>query len=522
MFDFIIIGAGAAGSLVADRLSADGRRKILVLEAGGSDRKLFVQMPIGYGRTFSDASVNWKYYTLPQAGLNQRAIYWPRGRVLGGSSSINAMVHMRGLPSDYDHWAAQGNDGWAYDDVRPIFERLEQQLEISDMADQLHESGQVWQDAARELGLPETDDFNGPHPAGLGHYRFNIKNGRRHSAADVFLKPALARKNLQLELNAQVTALHLDGARVCGVRYIRHGRMQDVTGAHVILCGGAVNSPQLLQLSGIGPGAVLQAAGIPVRSDLPAVGHYLQDHLGATYTFEAKRPTVNDQLNSWVKLGLHGLRYILSRTGVMAQSVNQFGGLVATQPGSTMPDTQLYFNPISYGSGATATDGIQIDPFSGFILCYQPSRPTSRGSILIQGPDVLAPPAIDPNYVSTAEDEMLAISGGRFLQKLRATKAFEHFTARDLPPSLAGLKETEILADFRARASTVYHPVGTCRMGGDPANSVVDQNLAVRGIAGLYVADASIFPSIPSANTQAPTLMAAWRGAEIIQKHSAR
>ena len=522
MFDFIIIGAGAAGSLIADRLSADGRRRVLVLEAGGSDRKLFIQMPIGYGRTFSDASVNWKYYTVPQAGLNQRAIYWPRGRVLGGSSSINAMVHMRGLPLDYDNWAALGNLGWAFEDVRPVFEQVEQQLQITDMADQLHESGSVWSAAARELGLPETNDFNGPSPMGLGHYRFNIKNGRRNSAADVFLKPALARKNLKLELNAQVTMLRFDGTRVCGVRYIRDGRIHDVDGANVILCGGAVNSPQLLQLSGIGPGPVLQAAGISVRSDLPAVGHFLQDHLGATYTFEAKRPTVNDLLNSWVKLGLHGLRYILTRGGVLAQSVNQFGGMVATQPGTQTPDTQLYFNPISYGSGANATDGIQIDPFSGFILCYQPSRPTSRGSVLIQSPDPFAPPAIDPNYVSTAEDEALAISGGRFLQRLRATKAFDQFTARDLPPALAGLNDAEILSDFRARASTVYHPTGTCRMGIDPATSAVDQNLAVRGVSGLYVADASIFPSIPSANTQAPTLMAAWRGAEIIQKHCAR
>ena len=530
MFDYIIIGAGAAGSVLADRLSASGRYRVLVLEAGGSDQRFWVRMPLGYGRTFNDAHVNWKYHTIAQSGLAGRSIYWPRGKVMGGSSSINAMVHMRGLPSDYDDWRLGGCSDWGADQVWPIFDRIEQRIDrkgsasgkgpvaVNDLRSYLHPMGRVLEEAAQQLGLPLSDDFNGPQPEGLGSYRFNIRYGRRWSASDAFLKPALRRPNVQLDLYAHATAIRFEDGRAVGVDYLHRGIPKNVRGGNIILCGGAVNSPQLLQLSGIGHGARLQALGINTLVDLPSVGRNLHDHLCVTYTFVSKRWTVNDQLNSILSLALHGARYVLTRSGPMALSVNQFGGYLHADPQNAHADTQLYFNPISYGAGAGANkdDSLRIDPFSGFILCHQPSRPTSRGQVDITSADPLAPPRIDPNYLSTPEDEAQVIASGRMIQRLAGSRAFRAITARILDPSVLTMDDDALLADFRARAGTVYHPVGSCRMGVDPQNSVVDQSLKVHGIDGLRIVDASVFPSIPSANTHAPTLMVAERAAEKI------
>ena len=530
MFDYIIIGAGAAGSVLADRLSASGRHRILVLEAGGSDYRFWVRMPLGYGRTFNDSQVNWKYHTVAQSGLSGRSIYWPRGKVMGGSSSINAMVHMRGLRSDYDHWRDQGNDQWGADSVWPVFDRIEQRIDprgaisgdgpvaVNDLRRYLHPMGTVLTQAAAELDLPLSDDFNGENPEGLGSYRFNIRQGRRWSASDAFLKPALRRKNVKLELYAHATAIRFDGRRAVGVNYLHRGVAKSADSAQVILCGGAVNSPQLLQLSGVGAGGHLQSLSIPVVADLPAVGGNLRDHLCVTYTFVSKRWTVYDQLKSLASLLLHGTRYMLTRSGPMALSVNQFGGYLRANSKAPHADTQLYFNPISYGAGAGANKdaSLHIDPFSGFILCHQPSRPTSKGRVDIVSPDPLAPPRIDPNYLSTGEDIDQVIAAGRMIQSLAKTHAFRSITQRVLAPSVIGMTDDDLLADFRNRAGTVYHPVGSCRMGNSPTHSVVDQSLAVHGVDGLRVVDASVFPSIPSANTHAPTLMVAERAAEII------
>jgi choline dehydrogenase len=530
-FDYVIVGAGSAGCVMADRLTAGGRHRVLVLEAGGSDRRFWIKTPIGYGRTFADAAVNWKYQTSPNAGLNGRSIYWPRGRVVGGSSSINALVYCRGMPADFDDWRQMGNVGWGWEDVRPYFEKSErrvdpsghaagdQPLDVKDVTPYLHPMRRNWSAAAAELGLPWTEDFNGPHPEGFGCYQVTIRNGLRRSAADAFLRPALRRGHAKLETGAWASKIRFDGRRAVGVEYMR-GRtpLFAAAGREVIVCAGAVNSPQLLQLSGIGPAALLTAAGISPLFDNPAVGGNLQDHLAVVYSFKATQPTLNDELHSpWRQL-LAGLRYLLARRGPLALSVNQFGGFARADPAGVRPDVQLYFNPVTYGTGDATRTRIEVDAFSGFYLCYQPTRPTSVGRIDVASPDFRRPPIIAPNYLSTEKDVGDVIHGGRLLQAIARTPAIKSLTLSALTPDLDALGPEELLADFRARASTVYHPVGTCRMGGSAGNSVVDAALRVHGVEKLRVVDASVFPTVTSANTNAPTLMVAQKAADLLLK----
>ena len=531
-YDYIIVGAGTAGCVLADRLSADGRHRVLILEAGGSDSRFWIKTPIGYGRTFADASVNWKYQTQPIPGLHGRTMYWPRGRVLGGSSSINALVYCRGMPQDFDDWRAMGNVGWGWDDVRPYFEKSERRvglsgadpagvptgvLDIKDVSDVLHPMKVNWLRAAAELGLPVTEDFNGPHPEGFGCYQVTIRDGRRRSAADAFMRPALRRPGVNLELQAWASRIVLRDGRATGVEWWRDGRRHVAhADREVIACGGAVNSPQLLQLSGIGPGATLAAHGIAVTVDNPAVGGHLQDHLAAVYSFKATRPTLNDELHSTFGKLRAGMRYLLTRGGPLALSVNQFGGFVRANPTADRPDVQLYCNPVTYGSGDSTRTRIAVDPFAGFYLCFQPTRPTSTGRIDIADADFRAPPSIRPNYLSTDRDVDDVIHGGRLLQAIARTRAMRELILEPLAPDLDGLDEANLLADFRARAATVYHPVGTCRMGPDARDSVVDGALRVHGIAGLRVVDAAVFPAVTSANTNAPTLMVAQKAADMM------
>jgi choline dehydrogenase len=528
-FDYIIIGAGSAGCVLADRLSANGRDRVLVLEAGGTDRRFWIKTPIGYGRMFADASVNWKYQTSPNPGLNGRSIYWPRGRVIGGSSSINALVYCRGMPEDFDDWRQMGNVGWGWDDVRPYFERSERRvdssghadgggpLDVKDVTPFLHPMRQNWSDAAVELGLAWTDDFNGPHPEGLGCYQVTIRNGLRRSAADAFLRPALRRGNVRLETGAWASKIRFDQRHAAGVEYVR-GDTTRFAAAHreVILCAGAVNSPQLLQLSGIGPAATLTVAGITPLLDNPAVGGHLQDHLAAVYSFKATQPTLNDELHSTLGKLIAGLRYIVARRGPLALSVNQFGGFARADPHGVRPDVQLYFNPVTYGAGDATRTRIEVDAFSGFYLCFQPTRPTSVGRIDIAGPDFRRAPIIAPNYLSTEKDVADVVHGGRLLQSIARTRAIRSLIREPLAPDLDAMGPVELIADFRARASTVYHPVGTCRMGRAAGESVVDASLRVHGIERLRVVDASVFPTVTSANTHAPTVMVAQKAADLI------
>lgn len=528
-FDYIIVGAGTAGCVLADRLSADGARRVLVLEAGGSDDSFWIKTPIGYGRTFADPTVNWKYQATASPGLGGRTMYWPRGRVVGGSSSINALVYCRGMPADFDDWRDMGNPGWGWDDVRPYFEKSERRVDPSGQAHTagpfdvknvepfLHPLRRHWFAAAAELGLPVTEDFNGEHPEGVGCYHVSIRRGRRWSAADAFLRPALRRKNVELITQAWTSRIRTDGRRACGVEYVRAGATHYAEAAReVIVCGGSVNSPQLLQLSGIGPGETLRDFGIPVVLDNPAVGGNLQDHLAVSYSFKATEPTLNDVLHSPLGKLAAGLRYLLMRSGPLSLSVNQFGGFLRGDPAGGRADLQLYFNPITYGAGDANRKNINVDPFSGFILCFQPTRPTSRGRIDIASPDFRQPPLIAPNYLSTEKDERDAVNGGLLIQRIVRTKAMQSLIRSSIPPDPGTLDEAGLLADFRARAATVYHPVSTCRMGPRIADSVVDPNLRVHGMDRLRVVDASVFPTVTSANTNAPTMMLAQKAADLI------
>ena len=530
-FDYVVVGAGTAGCVVAARLSEQPGVTVVVIEAGGSDRRLWIQLPIGYGRTYFDGRINWKYDAETSPGLAGRPSYWPRGKVVGGSGSINAMVHVRGLPSDFDGWASRGNVGWGFEDVLPHFKASETfeggepshrgtggPMHVTDMRAQAHPLCGVFLKTAGALGFETTADFNGPRGEGVGIYQINTHRGRRDSTANAFLKPALRRGNLELRTEAQVTGLLFDGHRAVGVEYRQDGAVRGVTARReVILCGGSVNSPQLLQLSGVGDASTLRSLGIESRRHAPAVGQNLQDHLAVSYVYRSNRPTLNDELRPWTGKLSAGLRYLIDRSGPLSMSVNQGGGFVRGDPGQPRPNLQLYFSPVSYTGTPLAERRLtEPDPFSAFLLSLNACRPTSRGSVSIISADPFAYPEIRPNYLSTDHDVAEAIVGARLLRRLAATAPLNGVITGEIAPGAHVRGDDALLADFRARADTVYHPVGTCGMGPDPASSVVDARLRVHGIDGLRVIDASIMPSITSGNTNAPTVMIAHKGAAMV------
>ena len=530
-FDTIIVGSGSAGCVLADRLTSAPASNVLLLEAGGSDRRFWIKLPIGYGRTFFDERINWAYQSEPEAALAGQRSYWPRGKVVGGSSSINAMVYCRGMPADFDAWRAAGNTGWGWDDVEPVFRRTERRVDaqghaahvggplfVSDVQHAMHPLRHHYFAAAREMGLAVTDDFNGPNPEGVGLYQLTVRNGMRWSAADAFLRPALRRPNLKLVSRALVHRVLFEGRRVIGVVFEQGGVLLTARARReVILSAGAVNSPQLLQLSGVGPGALLQQHGIGVVLDQPAVGGQLQDHIGISYFYQSNQPTLNNQLYPWHGKLRAGLQYVLTRRGPLSVSVNQGGGFVRSRKHLTQPDQQLYFNPVTYSMAPAGKRRLMNpDAFAGFILSFQPCRPTSRGRIDIRSADPTAAPAIRPNYLSTDSDIADVVAGGRLLQKMLRTKAMRALIKAPIAPDLAGMDDAAIVADFRQRAGTVFHPVGTCGMGPNARHAVVDGQLRVHGLQGLRVVDASVFPGITSGNTHAPTVMVAQRAADLI------
>jgi choline dehydrogenase len=530
-FDYIVVGAGTAGCVVASRLSEDGRASVLLLEAGGSDRTLWIQVPIGYGRTFFDRRVNWMYDTEASPGLGGRSSYWPRGRVIGGSGSINAMVHVRGRPEDFDDWRDLGNPGWGFADVLPYFRRSEDHdggetpyhgaggpMHITDISARVHPLCAQFLDAAGHLGFPATRDFNGPGGEGVGIYQINTHRGQRASTANAFLRPALRRRNLTLRTQALATRILFDGKRATGAAYVRDGREVGATARReVILCGGAINSPQLLQLSGIGDPAELTAAGVAVRHAVPGVGRNLADHLAVSYFYRSSRPTLNDQLRPLSGKILAGLRYAIDRGGPLSMSVNQAGGFIRSRSTLTRPDLQLYFSPVSYTQTPLSDRRLlNPDPFPAFLLSFNACRPTSRGRVRIVCADPRRHPSISPNYLSTEQDMADALAGCRLLRRLAATSPLADIITGEITPGAGVRTDEELLEDFRARADTVYHPVGTCAMGPDPRTAVVDAQLRVHGIAGLRVIDASIFPTLTSGNTNAPTVMVAEKGADMV------
>jgi choline dehydrogenase len=534
-FDFIIVGAGSAGCVLAARLTESGKYRVLLLEAGGSDRRLWIQLPIGYGKSFYDPRVNWMYRSEPEPELAGRQGYWPRGKVLGGSSSINEMVHVRGQAADFDDWKARGNPGWGWSDVLPYFRKSEDfaggdtargvggPLHVTDVSNDCHPLCDAYLRACAETGLPRTPDFNGTNQEGVGLYQIATRSGLRMSAARAYLWHAMKRPNLAVEVRAHAARIRFDGKRAVSVEYRRDGMVQTARARReIILSAGAINSPQLLQLSGVGDATLLKSHGIDVVHDSPAVGRNLQDHLCIDHLYRSRQPTLNEDLGTWRGRVRVGLRYLLSRRGPLAMSVNQGGGFIRTRPSLSRPNIQLYFSPLSYTRGVPGKRALmRPDRFPGFLIGAQPCRPTSRGHIAIRSNDPFAAPAIHPNSLATDDDRRDMLEASKFLRRLSAAPSLAAIIADEIQPGAAVQSDAEFVEDIRQRASTVFHPVSTCRMGPDATSDVVDSQLAVHGLDGLRVADASIFPGLTSGNTNAPTIMVAEKAADMIVREAA-
>jgi choline dehydrogenase len=534
-YDYIIVGAGAAGCVLANRLTADGRLRVLLLEAGGADHSPWLKVPIGYARTFNDPQYNWMYEADADPGLDNRRSFWPRGKVLGGSTSINAMVFVRGQPADFDDWRAAGNPGWSYQEVLPYFRKLEDHVlgatefhgaggpvHVSDPGASVHPLCNTFIAACGTLGVAHNRDFNGARSDGAGVWQVTIKGGVRVSSASAYLRPATRRANLTVRVRAQATRVLFDGTRASGVEYLKDSARQVVQARReVLLAAGAINSPQLLELSGIGAGALLRGFDIPVLVDNPAVGRGLQDHLALSYFYRSRVPTLNDELAPWYGKMQAGLRYALTRAGPLAMSVNQAGAFLRSREELERPNLHIYFNPASYSTTTTGPRRrlTKPDPWPGFLMSFNTCRPTSRGSVHIRSRDPLAPPAIVPNSLSTAEDVQDVFDGARVLRRIAASAPLAAVIESERQPGAAVTSDPAVLADFRARAGSVFHASGTCPMGAADS-AVLDAKLRVRGVRGLRVADASAFPNVTSGNTNAATLMLAEKAADLILQDS--
>ena len=521
-YDYIIVGSGSAGSVLANRLSARPEIKVLLLEAGGSDNSFYVRMPAGIAN-LSGPRFNWGYETAPQAAMKGRRMYWPRGRLIGGSSSVNAMVYMRGQPADYDHWRQLGNAGWSYDDVLPYFKKAERNERLHDsfhgadgplnVAERPYTNplSHAFVEAAQQAGLPFNPDFNGALQLGCGLFQVTQKNGRRWSAASAYLHPAAARENLTIVTKAQATRVLIENGRAVGVEYAR-GRRRHTARAlqEVVLAAGAINSPQLLLLSGIGPAEELRARGVSVVHDLPGVGKNLQDHLNVNIVQRAKRGSALDGKNRGLAPIGVALEYLFYGTGPGTSNVAEAGAFAVSALGAATPDIQYHFIPAQVVNHArTPMDG---DGVTVHACCL---RPQSRGEIRLASTDPLQPPVMDPNYLAADYDLKVLIAGLRQGRDILAAQAFKPWLGEERLPGPAVQSNAELEDFIRATAETEYHPVGTCKMGSDPM-AVVDEKLRVRGIERLRVIDASIMPAIVSGNTNAPVIMIAEKGAEMM------
>jgi choline dehydrogenase len=522
--DFIVVGAGSAGCTIAARLSEDPATRVLLLEAGGEDTNRWIHIPLGFGKTFADPSVNWCYETEPDAGANGRKVYWPRGKVLGGSSSINGMVYIRGQAEDFDHWRQLGNTGWSFDDVLPYFKRAEHQVRGGD---QFHGNGgplcvsdvephpiaEAFIESATASGFPRNDDFNGAAQDGVGYHQTTTRKGKRCSTAVGYLNPARGRANLRIVTHALSEKIVIEGKRAVAVTYRQGGELKTVRARReIILCGGAINSPQLLLLSGIGPADQLAQHGIAVVQDLPGVGQNLQDHYSAPIKLKARLPvTVNDVMLSNLRKLKVGIQYYTMRTGPLAMISSPAALFAKTRPELATPDVKCSISPFS---ADRPQDGLH--KFSGFTMIAYQLRPESRGEIRLKSANPADPPAMIPNYLSDPVDQQTIVDGLKLCRRILEHPSLQRYIAEEFQPGPAVASDIQLLDYARQRGGTVYHPTSTCKMGVDPM-AVVDPQLRIVGIEGLRVADASVMPTVISGNTNAATIMIGEKLADLVR-----
>jgi choline dehydrogenase-like flavoprotein len=527
-YDYIIVGAGSAGSVLANRLSARPDINVLLLEAGGSDKSLFVRMPVGIARLYSPR-FGWEYGTAPQAAMNGRRMYQPRGRLLGGSSSVNAMIYMRGQPADYDHWRQLGNAGWSYADVLPLFKKAEHNERLHDefhggdgplnVAERPYTNplSHVFVEAAQQAGVPFNADFNGAVQLGCGLFQVTQKNGSRWSAASAYLHPVAARPNLTIVTEARATRVLIEKGRAVGIEYA-HGKTRHTVRAEreVLLAGGAINSPQLLLLSGVGPAAHLREIGLPIVLDLPGVGKNLQDHLNVNILQHAAKGVTLDAKGRGLAQVAVALQFLLFKSGPGTSNLAEAGAFAISNLGAATPDIQYHFIPaqvLNHGRSQLDGEGVTLHA-----CCL---RPRSRGEIRLASSDPLQPPVMDPNYLAADYDLKILIDGIRRGREILGAPAFKPWLTDERIPGAAVQSDAELTDFVRATAETEYHPVGTCKMGSDPL-AVVDEQLRVRGVERLRVVDASIMPALVSGNTNAPTIMIAEKCADTMVRKTSK
>jgi choline dehydrogenase len=502
-YDIVIVGAGSAGCVLANRLTENPAARVLLLEAGPRDTNLWIHVPLGYGKLFARTDINWAYESEPEPALNGRRIFTPRGKVLGGSSSINGLVYVRGQPEDYDGW---GIPGWDFAALAPYFEKAEEQLKVSDL--ERHELCDAFIDAAAALGIPRTGDFNGPSQEGTGYYRATTYLGRRRSTAVAYLREAEKRPNLRVETNALATRVLFQDKTAVAVEYRQHGRLKRAEANEIILSGGSFNSPQLLELSGVGPRALLERHGIPVVHDSPQVGERLQDHFYVrTFWRCCKAITLNDDMASLWRQARIGVQYLLKKAGPLTVAAGHAAAFVRTRPDLRRPDAQIYF--INFSS---ARRGGILHPHSGFTSAVSQLQVESRGSVHVRSADPSAPPSIRYNYLATENDRRVMVEGLKLIRRICGTSPMrEHVVAEHMPGGKV-VTDDDWLAYCREMGETVFHPTSSCSMG-----AVVDEKLRLKGVRGLRVVDASVMPAVPSGNINAAVVAIAEKAADLIK-----